>query len=323
MKKLLGISILAMFAVSPMLANAGTALTGSDLYQEPTTANPQSGAVSAGGDPKYAFVGINTDEQSHIASTAYVKGAYNSAIAAVNKVADSVTTDLSGKQDVLTEGDGIEISNENVISVAVTEDRGLTFDATDDTLEVAVGNGIQFDSNGAVAAKLDGTTLAVGANGLKVNEITTSEISSTTLVDSTDGLGAAAGETGAATDTEIPTALAVRQAIDTAVTSGVSDKQDSLVNDASTPADINSEVLTTVRASGSASDERLVTEKAVASKIESATANMAVEAGVTKTIAHTTITVPIYGTWGSDGANDTTPVTASIAEPTYRTTDPS
>ena len=52
--------------------------------------------------------------------------------------------------------------------------------------------------------------------------------------------------------------------------------------------------------------------------VDDATTGMATTTGVTKTIAATTITVPIYGTWGTDTGNGaTTDVTATVTEPTY------
>ncbi len=40
-------------------------------------------------EPPYGRVNIDTDDQSHIATTAYVKGAYNSAIAGMNHMAEN------------------------------------------------------------------------------------------------------------------------------------------------------------------------------------------------------------------------------------------
>ena len=61
---------------------------------------------------------IDTADQDHIASTAYVKGAYNSAIAAVNKVD-------SKKQATLTNADNEDISDE-VLSTGTELDGGRT-----------------------------------------------------------------------------------------------------------------------------------------------------------------------------------------------------
>ena len=56
--------------------------------------------VVATSDAPYQTVTVGNDDKSHIASTAYVKGAYNDTIAAINKVADDVNTvadDLSSQ----------------------------------------------------------------------------------------------------------------------------------------------------------------------------------------------------------------------------------
>jgi hypothetical protein len=46
--------------------------------------------VLATEDAPYVLADINSEDGTHIASTAYVKGAYNDTIAAINKVNDSL-----------------------------------------------------------------------------------------------------------------------------------------------------------------------------------------------------------------------------------------
>ena len=68
-------------------------------YDSPTTATNQASAVVSSNAPKYAFDEITSSDQGHIASTAYVKGAYNSALSAINYLSD----DLDTKVDTVTD----------------------------------------------------------------------------------------------------------------------------------------------------------------------------------------------------------------------------
>ena len=202
MKKILGVSIAAMLAVTPMLASAAQGdLELANSYTAPT--HTDSAAPTTNAIPNYGAVTINQSEQSHIASTAYVKGAYNSAIAAVNKTYDTLNTAIGGKQATLSEGNGIDI-NSNTVSV-------------DNGVGLEFGTAATNDA-GKLKVKLDGTTLAVGADGLKVNAITTAQIAGATLVTSSEGIGDLTGDGPLAADTEIPTAKAVRSAIGDAIT---------------------------------------------------------------------------------------------------------
>ena len=86
--------------VSPMFAHAENAAV---QYGALTTASTQGSAVVAANDPKYDLNTITTDDQGHIASTAYVKGAHNTALTAINYLSDN-------KQAVLNSGSGGNVS---------------------------------------------------------------------------------------------------------------------------------------------------------------------------------------------------------------------
>ena len=93
MKKISVIFIGLMMTV-PTLVHAENA---SVQYGALTTALTQGSAVVAANDPKYDLNTITTDDQGHIASTAYVKGAHNTALTAINYLSDN-------KQNVLDSG---------------------------------------------------------------------------------------------------------------------------------------------------------------------------------------------------------------------------
>ncbi len=75
---------LAIIAMLPFTANAAN-IQG-DMYVAPVGYDSNHPAPETNSNPPYGRVNIDTTDQDHIATTAYVKGAYNSAIAAVNKV---------------------------------------------------------------------------------------------------------------------------------------------------------------------------------------------------------------------------------------------
>ena len=87
---------LAIIAALPFAATAEN-ISGA-MYTAPATADTNHPAPTTQANASYGRINIDTADQEHIATTAYVKGAYNSAIAAVNKVAVGV----GEKQDVLT-----------------------------------------------------------------------------------------------------------------------------------------------------------------------------------------------------------------------------
>ncbi len=80
-KTLLSIAIMAALPLNVMAANISGA-----MYTAPSAANNDHPAPTTQAAAPFGRIDIDTADQEHIATTAYVKGAYNSAIAAVNKV---------------------------------------------------------------------------------------------------------------------------------------------------------------------------------------------------------------------------------------------
>ena len=74
----------AIIAALPFTANAEN-IQG-DMYVAPVHSDNNHPAPTTNGSAPYGRVNIDTDDQEHIATTAYVKGAYNSAIAGVNNL---------------------------------------------------------------------------------------------------------------------------------------------------------------------------------------------------------------------------------------------
>ncbi len=62
------------------------------MYTAPAAASNNHPAPTTQANAPYGRIDIDTTDQEHIATTAYVKGAYNSAIAAVNNVAGELNS---------------------------------------------------------------------------------------------------------------------------------------------------------------------------------------------------------------------------------------
>ena len=120
MKKLLNISVIAALAVLPVAANA----TAADVNKQPTSINMQAeGAATtannatASGAPKYELATAH-DTDSNVATAGYVKGAYNAAIRAINKVSE--TADSALQESDITSGTGNGTIAVNGTDVSVT-----------------------------------------------------------------------------------------------------------------------------------------------------------------------------------------------------------
>ena len=139
MKKLLGISLVALFAVSPMMANAAT---GDIINADPINiadadhggAVQSANSVTTNVNPKWKLA-TSSDSDVNAASAGYVKGAYNAAIKAVNAVHDeavaaqSAAAAASGAVAALDSTVGSEGGVDKVV-ISVTQTDGLLTAAT-------------------------------------------------------------------------------------------------------------------------------------------------------------------------------------------------
>jgi len=151
MKKLLGISLVAVLTAVPLMAGADPVATG-------TTPAHDDNAVAASAAPGYALAQAN-DNDSNFATAGYVKGAYNAAIKAVNKVA---TTANSAVQSVV-EGDGngqIKVDGTNINVHGLGSAAFTNSDAYDaaGTATTAIG---ALDATQSQTAGADGLALSV------------------------------------------------------------------------------------------------------------------------------------------------------------------
>ncbi len=122
-KTLISLAVIAALPITAMAENISGA-----MYTAPSAADNNHPAPTTQAYAPYGRIDIDTADQEHIATTAYVKGAYNSAIAAVNKVRDemrdgeynlrsTLEEGMDAKQDKLT---GLE--SQDAISTMVFDD---------------------------------------------------------------------------------------------------------------------------------------------------------------------------------------------------------
>ena len=89
---------IAVIVALPFAAHAEN-ISGA-MYTAPAHYDNNHPAPTTSAEPLYGRVNIDTADQEHIATTAYVKGAYNSAIAGINKVNDNIAV-LEGEYSYL------------------------------------------------------------------------------------------------------------------------------------------------------------------------------------------------------------------------------
>ena len=118
MKKFFVIFI-GMMLIVPEMAKADPV-----QYVSPATASSQEGATVSSNAPKYDLNTITVADQGHIASAAYVKGAHNSAISAINYLSDS-------KQEVLNSGNNGNVTIQNSTLPVVT---GISADGSGEVI---------------------------------------------------------------------------------------------------------------------------------------------------------------------------------------------
>ena len=108
MKKLLNISVIAALAALPMAANADITTT------DPGATN--ANAPVAANAPKYSLATDDTTD-ANLATAGYVKGAYNAAIKAINKVSETARSALQAS-DVDQTYDATSTNAQSGVAVA-------------------------------------------------------------------------------------------------------------------------------------------------------------------------------------------------------------
>ena len=172
MNKIFGISLIAILTVSPLMASAAGI--------DPTNAISSS-------EP-YRGIDITDADLSAAASGAYVKGAYNAAIGAINEVANTangaVKSVVQGSTNGTISVDGTDISVHGLGSAAYTDSsayataaQGTTADNAVQSVKVngtALTEDANHDVNLTIATGSTAGTIAVNGTNVAVNGVVTS-----------------------------------------------------------------------------------------------------------------------------------------------------
>ena len=315
MKKLLNISVIAALAVLPMAANAATG----DIVTvaTPATATSQNQTdnnVTATTAPKYALAVEAATDATNVATASYVKGAYNQAMKAINKVSETANSAVKGVQ---VNGTDLQLDANGKANVTVAEGatngtvavngsdvavHGLgtaAYSATTDYISSTAGS-VQTANIGdgqVTKAKLEQTvqdSLDAADSALQAADITTGATNGTIDVDGTEVAVAGLGSAAYADTTDFDAAGAA---------TGVQTAIEGKLDDGATGYDIDAKTLKVQGAD-------VLTGAALT--------DYAKKTGVTQTITNSTIagTVPTVTVWGSE-TTGTAAITASITGATY------
>jgi len=194
MKKILGISLVAVLTAMPLIAGAEPVGTGTT----PAAADPTAETNVASAAPQYALAQANGND-GNFATAGYVKGAYNAAIKAVNKTAEVAAADATSKantaeQNAKLYADGLAGNYANTtlgnvtagsVKTGLIDNGAVTTDKLDasavTTAKIADG-AVTTDQLGAKAvttAKIDDQ--AVTAAQIANNTITTTQVATTSM----------------------------------------------------------------------------------------------------------------------------------------------
>lgn len=278
MKKLLNISVIAALAVLPMAANA-----------DPTTGTTGDNApITTNNAPTYKGA-ASGDNDGSLATAGYVKGAYNDAIKAVNKVHTTAQAGINAINDLI--GDTTELEEGETLMDAIS--------AAQEAATTAAGAYDNTDSG------LQATTVQDAIDELADEKIDESSI--------------ATSLTGSSTDAQVASAKAVydglalkQNASDSTVANGTYNyiTQGTGVGTnlqaLDTAVDANADAIAILN--GNASQEGSVA-KAVADAMATVEGDFATQDGVVATIGDATVTtaaatgtVSVLATWGNDTA---------------------
>jgi len=338
MKKLLSVSIMAMLAVSPMMAHADPVSNtyGPAGYTGEAANTPKAGTGVAA---PFATEAIDTADQAGVASAAYVKGAYNAAIRAVNTVAADVATAKAvtdGIENTIktkinaAAGNGLSTNNNGVLSVNTAEtvaDGGTGYVTSDLLYDQGYQNATQVGN--AIDTKLTDYKVKDVANDGGIEKDASGNISLTSAVQASLGKAESALQTDSAlnganltNDTVAFGKLNGAAYVDSTEAISTSTANDTTLATSKAVKDYV-DASNTSAISAAATDATTKANAAQAAAISAAateTQNGVVNS-INRATYSTTVTVPMYTAWGSGSTNSTTVATASTtASATYHNT---
>ena len=159
MRKFLNISVIAAVAILPMAANAATG----DIVSVSDPATYTGNAnVTASTAPKYALAVEAATDTTNVATASYVKGAYNAAMKAINKVSETASSAVQSVDAGTANG---TISVDGGADVTVYDDTALAGRVTAN--ETKIGN---------TPLTTTATTLTGAIEEVKSNALTSSSL---------------------------------------------------------------------------------------------------------------------------------------------------
>ncbi len=298
MKKLLNISVIAALAVLPMTANAAT---GDIVAGAPVsiTERPEQTAadVTTTVDPKYALA-VQATTDSNIATAGYVKGAYNAAIRAINKVSEETANSLTADNTAILTNKTIDANGTGNSIINLETDNFAETALAKSVNGIAAALDTKLVTEKAVATAIDGMVTESGQQTLTNKTISGGTVSNATIsggtidADSTtiNNLETDNFKTGTVVDSK--TGIATTNASDS-----------KLVSEGAVRKAINDLTNTYATQTGAAAT--------AAAAVNGATVNLGTLAA-TNTIGGTAnASITVMDTWGSDTAAET-PVTAKV-----------
>ena len=265
MKKILNISVIAALAILPMAANAAVgeivpgAPTNITNVPEGQAAIQTAQNVTAGDGPKYALALEGTND-GNVATAGYVKGAYNAAIKAINKVSETATNALTA--------DGKATLTNKTIDANGTGN-SITNLETDNFNSAALATSIKTDGTADDTKLVTEKAVATAINGM-VTENGTQTLTNKTISGGTVQNAAISGGTVSGAT----------------ITGGTIDADSTTISNLETDNFKTGTVVNSIAAdAANASENKLVTEKAVRTAIDGLSGNYATTTGAAATAA--------------------------------------
>ncbi|MBO4480856.1 MAG: hypothetical protein J5742_04560 [Alphaproteobacteria bacterium] len=299
MKKLLNISVIAALAILPLAANADP-VAGDPVHDD-------NGAVASAA-PKYQLAEANSTVDGVVATAGYVKGAYNAAIKAINKVATTAGSALQ-KADITTGGangtiavGGTDVAVKGLGTAAYTASTDYATAAQGEKADTAVqtvklnGTALTEDSDGAVNVTAVQTVTTGDANSgngtIKVdgNAVSVYGLGSAAYSATTDYISSAAGSVKTA---NIDDEQVTKAKLDSTVQASL-DKADNALQ--------QTDLATYATQTGAAAT--------AAAAVNGATIDLS---GIQATTASLTGSVPVVDTWGAT-TTATNPVSVTLSQ---------
>ena len=152
MKKLLNISVIAALAVLPVAANAAVG----EVVSVADPAHSTASGITAETAPKYALAVEAATDATNVATASYVKGAYNAAIKAINKVSETATNALTADGTATLTNKAIDADSNTITNIEVADMKGTAVvNSTEGIQATASASDDALVTEKAVAATLD------------------------------------------------------------------------------------------------------------------------------------------------------------------------